>query len=373
MITGRLTPCLLLFVLLPTTTNAATLIHLLHHGHRYTHGCNVLYDLVKPWANTNTIVVADSYFASVQSALRLKSIGLRFIGVVKTAHKEFPMNYLSRYEMPGGRGDRKALHSHDSASATDLLAFVWVDRERRYFITTCSSVAPGPYCKRFRWRQVDPLPAPAKRVEILIDQPLACSIYYGACGKIDQHNRLRQQSLELERKVKTHMWDRRVNLSIFAMVVCDAYLLAAGCQGVKVGEPRFFFELLAEQLIDNTYEERALRKRAARATGITIDDRVELDPTDHLTFPTPTKRKKKNNPKHTDQGRCMVCSRTSTHVCRECQRKQPYPEDKQYWICNRAGKVCMGVHILNSHPDKNARNFQPEVEQLEDDWNDNCL
>ena len=40
----------------------------------YLHGCNVLYELVRPWANTDAIVVADSYFASVQAAIRLKSI-----------------------------------------------------------------------------------------------------------------------------------------------------------------------------------------------------------------------------------------------------------------------------------------------------------
>jgi hypothetical protein len=33
---------------------------LLGYDNRYLHGCNVLYDLVKPWGNTNSIVVADS-------------------------------------------------------------------------------------------------------------------------------------------------------------------------------------------------------------------------------------------------------------------------------------------------------------------------
>ena len=41
---------------------------------------------------------ADSYFASVAAAKALKSIGLRFIGVVKTATKEFPLKHLSGIE-----------------------------------------------------------------------------------------------------------------------------------------------------------------------------------------------------------------------------------------------------------------------------------
>ena len=51
----------------------------------FLHGCNVLVELVRPWANTDRVVCADSYFASVQAALRLKKMGLRFIGTVKTA------------------------------------------------------------------------------------------------------------------------------------------------------------------------------------------------------------------------------------------------------------------------------------------------
>ena len=93
---------------------------------RYLHGCNILYELVKPWANTDTIVVADSYFASVQAALRLKSIGLRFIGTVKTATREFPMAYLSTRVMQHGRGDRHGVLTQDEDSGTTLLAFCWI-------------------------------------------------------------------------------------------------------------------------------------------------------------------------------------------------------------------------------------------------------
>jgi hypothetical protein len=36
-------------------------------------------------------VCADSYFASVQAAEHLLSMGLKFIGVVKTATRKFPI------------------------------------------------------------------------------------------------------------------------------------------------------------------------------------------------------------------------------------------------------------------------------------------
>jgi hypothetical protein len=61
-------------------------------------GTRILKELLAPWAWTNQIVCADSYFASVGAALELRQIGLGFIGVVKTATKRFPMAYLLRLE-----------------------------------------------------------------------------------------------------------------------------------------------------------------------------------------------------------------------------------------------------------------------------------
>ena len=58
------------------------------------HGTKVLLHLVSKWAHSDRMVCADSYFASVGAAQKLKEIGLKFIGVVKTATKKFPMKYL---------------------------------------------------------------------------------------------------------------------------------------------------------------------------------------------------------------------------------------------------------------------------------------
>jgi hypothetical protein len=98
--------------------------------------------------------------------------------------------------MPEGRGDRLGLLSTDPSTGTQLLAYCWVDRERRYFISICSSLAEGPLCLRWRWRQVNSTPnADPVYMELMVPQPAACYLYYGACGKIDQHNKLRQTSL----------------------------------------------------------------------------------------------------------------------------------------------------------------------------------
>jgi Transposase IS4 len=94
------------------------------HQDDLPHGAQVLKVLVLPWSNLDWIVCTDSYFASVAVALELKKIGLRFIGVVKTATRRFPMAYLQGLELQK-RGDRKGLIMR--GEPTSLLAFVWMD------------------------------------------------------------------------------------------------------------------------------------------------------------------------------------------------------------------------------------------------------
>jgi hypothetical protein len=100
------------------------------------------------------IVCADSYFASVATALELKRLGLRFIGVVKTATKRFPLKHLSGLELRD-RGGCVGLMSKRIDGQSSLLAFVWMDRNRRYFIATGSCVQAGKTYSRNRWRQED--------------------------------------------------------------------------------------------------------------------------------------------------------------------------------------------------------------------------
>jgi Transposase IS4 len=72
------------------------------------HGTAILSQLVQPWAGTGRTVCADSYFASVEAAEVMGGLGLKFIGVVKTATKTYPMAILSGCEL-SHRGERVSL------------------------------------------------------------------------------------------------------------------------------------------------------------------------------------------------------------------------------------------------------------------------
>ena len=62
--------------------------HTLENYEGIAHDTSILKYFCLPWDNTRRGVFADSYFASVSSAEELTKIGLRFIGVVKTATRK---------------------------------------------------------------------------------------------------------------------------------------------------------------------------------------------------------------------------------------------------------------------------------------------
>ena len=271
------------------------------------------------------------------------------------------MQYLGSIPLPGGRGSRKGLLTTDEATGTQLMSFVWVDRDRRYFISTCSSLEEGTTICRTRWTQTDKsVNAEPVRQERNIAQPKAAEMFYKAAGKIDQHNRHRQDSLRLERKLQTTDWSKRVNITIFGMIVIDAFLLMKGCQSFSVlFDPKLFIEQLALELVDNDYDRRTLRRSTKQKRSREVDIfplPPEIDTSVYLTNTTPTKRLKKNKKTgaltQCKQGRCMVCKHHwVTTVCRECQKDQPDTTKTQFWCC-KSGSECFDKHVREYHPDK---------------------
>jgi hypothetical protein len=219
------------------------------------HGAAVLMELVLPLIHTDRIVCADYYFASVPAAKLMSCNGMRFIVVVKTATQIFPMRYLALVEL-NHRGDRKGLLSNAGwqAGGPSMLAFVWMDCQRQYFIATASLLEAGTPYKRWRWRQVDTVQnADPTNVELLVPQPKAAEVYYSACGMIDRHNRARQDTLGLEGQLEAHDWAFCVNMTIFAMTVVNIWLAYSQCTETQKSQ-KDFYTILAEELIDNGYD-----------------------------------------------------------------------------------------------------------------------
>jgi hypothetical protein len=289
------------------------------------HGTRVLLFLIEPWLYSNRTTVGGSYFSSVGAAINLEENGMGFIGVVKTATKRFPMKYLSKLEFQGpDRGHRSGVVARGPDGVATLMAFIWVDRDRRYFIASASSLEVGLPHVRDRWRQVDMTPnADAERVVVTVRQPKACEKYYSACGKIDGHNRHRQATLMLENKLPVHDWSKRVNMTFFGMTVVDSWLAFTACTQ-SCETQKEFYTLLSEELIDNTYDlegQRPRRTAQDSTASPTLHKATGVPRGGVHSHITPTKKKrmvKGEVSKYLHQGRCTQCSMKTTSCCSDC-------------------------------------------------------
>jgi Transposase IS4 len=326
---------------------------------KFLHGTKVMMYLVSPWLGQNRLVCADSYFASVGAARALLRRNTFFIGVIKTASRNYPLKALAK-ESVTYRGAQKALFACDPTTGSpNMLAGLWVDRERRYFIGTTGSMALGTPYIRERWRQTTDLALnqDAERVCFEIPQPKIAELYYKTCGKVDQHNRDRQDTLGLERKYRVHDWSMRVNHTILAMIFVDTFR-AYKLMTIDIEPQKEFYGKLAAELIDNTYDRVGGTRRS-----MTFEDGTPpalLDGTGrprsgiaaHLT---PTKRfrvtKQGKQLPHKLQGRCIQCkARKTTIECSVC--KDDSNCDKPGWLCSSStGKGCFVDHLRQMHPD----------------------
>lgn len=278
---------------------------------------------------------------------------------------------------------RNKYHSRHATKATDYKKWAaqifgnhhTCHRERRYFISSCSSLSEGTPYHRTRWRQVvDDHDTAPEKVHLVVPQPAAAEIYYSACAAVDHHNRHRQDTLCIERKLVTHDWSKRVNLSILAIIIVDTWLAYKLMTFVhdenQTGEAetttnevqKDFYCHLAAELIDNNYETvvggRKQQNDSSPSSSEGGTHRELFHKHDgaprcgiaaHLT---PTKRKRKNQKGELQnrnlQGRCRVCSMKTIYTCSLC-----VDDDECHdagWLCGTSkGRTCFADHLAENH------------------------
>lgn len=201
--------------------------------------------LTEPWFGSGRVVAGDSWFASVKTALQLRKHGLHFLGVVKTAHRQFPLKALKE-RCPENRG------AHVVAASTiedvDLLAVGWRDKAVHTIVGTCGTTIEGESAKKRR--VTDTGEVYYKQVP----RPKVVQDYHEAAPALDVHNHIRQDGLALEKAWGTHRWYHRVIASLLGIIECNAYL---AFNYFRAKEQRTdhvsFTQALAEQLINNPW------------------------------------------------------------------------------------------------------------------------
>ena len=165
------------------------------------------------------------------------------------------MDFFSDIEL-AHRGLWKGCFDLDNEKKLDKFAFVWVDKDQKYFISNTSSLEPGMPYGCYRLRHVDYIPNEYPVCgEFEINQPRVDEIYYSRNLNIDGSNRTREYYFQLERKLQIRDWSIRVNNSIIGMNDVDTYYVGNACEWWDDNNPAEFYYNIAEEIIDNRWNE----------------------------------------------------------------------------------------------------------------------
>jgi hypothetical protein len=247
-------------------------------------GTAVTLRLTEPYWATGRTVVTDSAFGSVKCAAQLAARGTFIMAMVKTAHKEFPLEYLKRWTAgalpsqlePPSRGDHVLLMSKQDGDALPLFALCWADRKVKTIISTRGTTSPGNASQRPRHRKIV---ENGKYVTVqyskAVKRPVMVEQFFNSFAAVDIHDHLRQGSLGMEREWLTHTWWHRLYATIFSVSVVDAYLgyKFEMVEGGKVPDDfTTFLGALAFQLANNTISETRMALRMDVEEEIILDE-----------------------------------------------------------------------------------------------------
>eukprot|EP00731_Ephydatia_muelleri_P003545 Em0001g3545a len=202
--------------------------------------------LSEPWHGTGRIIVADSAFSSVTTAIELKKCGLLFTGVVKTASREFPKEYLNDACTYRHEGDHICLTT--IIDNCNLIALGWKDKTIKSFVSTCGTTQPGEPHKKHRYSKEGDI------ITTEIPRPQLVSQYFSASSKIDVHNHLRQGLLNIEDAWGTQTWWHRLAATFVGITVIDAMLAYNYERRVDAKSVEDFANDLALSLIFNKFD-----------------------------------------------------------------------------------------------------------------------
>ena len=149
-----------------------------------------------------------------------------------------------------------------------------------------------PY-ERDRLRQVDDITnGDPVCVEFDTNHPRVAERYYSRNSKIDEIICTRQDDLQLERNLQTEDWSIKVNTSILGMDHVDIYYLGKACEWWDDSNPAEFYYNLAEEMIENHWNERRTRRNQA-GQPISCPGYIR----NIVPHFTPTKKKRKKDTK----------------------------------------------------------------------------
>ena len=151
------------------------------------------------------MVIVDSWFGSVKTAIALKQSGLYSIMIVKTAHKRFPREALDFHGLE--IGEWVAYNATFDGVKLQVVSFQ--DIKKKQFISTCSTILPGNPRKTRHLGEVS--------------HPKVAECYLNHVAAIDMDNHVRTGSMGLENTILTKSPHIRQFTGILGFLFTNAY------------------------------------------------------------------------------------------------------------------------------------------------------
>lgn len=232
------------------------------------------------------IMQGDSWFSSIPSLKAIESLGHRYKGIVKTAHKGFPKEFIEETMAFFPGGSHMVMKTESGGKAMYAIGYKYSSKKTLCFIASegTGSTLPG---KSYEARYPDRHGNVHVRE---VPRPRIVSTYFDKSNAIDSHNHVRQFELALEKFWVTQNPWFRLSTTLFGMGVVDcwkAYRYHLNQKHKQKQIPiRSFASLLARELLHNSFcndrEEDDNKTLPASLPG----DR-EAEVSHHLTPPGP--------------------------------------------------------------------------------------
>ena len=323
--------------------------------------------------------LGDSWFASVDSAVELKSrFNANFIGVIKTNHSRYPKKWLEETMSEWPPGSHLVLEATHRGVVVYACGYKYNKRKVCCFIFSKGSghTQPGR-CYEAKWKDEF-----GNTMTRDIPRPQVISKYFSNSNIIDIFNQARQFDLRLEKHWVTEDGFFRLVTTLFGIVLTDcwkgySYHLPMNHRhkGIEIEE---FARLLTRDLLHNTYpndrasEERALtimdhnNNTHARQIPSTIDTLTPAEADALTTLSSLSKSRtgcstgakfsndhplavceddtyhevkcnlsgKVRSGKRKRRGKCSECHRNTRYYCVVCQ---PVGGRRRHWCCPDSG------------------------------------
>ena len=287
--------------------------------------------LTRPFWGTGRIVYEDSWFGSVKLCEQLLQRGLYTVGLVKTAHKNYPKSLLGTVSLKKGEWCSTV---PTSESAAKLWCCRYVDRKPFQFVASCSTSLEGT-------PRIDSHKNEVKRPQVASD-------YFKNAGAIDRFNHCRTGGFGLENAVRTKDPSVRQLCGLLGFVETNSYLSYR--YFTKEMKHKDFKRSLVCLLLQNNFDDVRTPDTMTRAKRRTAQEERE-----DAVLRTHYLRK---NDGLRNQKRCFYCYHAyetprpfrTVYYCDYCGDK--------YGICSpTTGRKCWDLHIKNGLPLKRKRSI----------------